>query len=189
MAPFHDLVSAFAQDVDDEALCVLFRRRSTTAGVRRIPVGRLLLALYGADTPANHCASDAICTGLQLTNFWQDVAIDWRKGRVYMPLEDLAALRRDEAQIAAQRVDDRWRALMAFEVARARALLARRAAAGPRAAVAAAVSRSARVIAGGTRILDRIDAVGGDVFRHRPVLRAADWIAVALPCARPIRDD
>ena len=53
------------------------------------PVGRLMLALYGRGTPTNERASDAICTGLQLANFWQDVAIDWAKGRVYVPLEDL----------------------------------------------------------------------------------------------------
>ena len=89
------------------------------------PVGRLLLALYRRDDAGRTSrASDAICTGLQLTNFWQDVAIDWRKGRVYLPQEDLARFGVAEAQIADARVDERWRALLAFETARARALLA-----------------------------------------------------------------
>ena len=54
------------------------------------PIGRLLLHLYDAVTPANLAHSDAICTALQLVNFWQDIAIDWRKERVYLPQEDLA---------------------------------------------------------------------------------------------------
>ncbi len=64
------------------------------------PIGRLLLALYRrTDAPAI-AWSDAICTGLQLTNFWQDVALDWDKGRVYLPREDLLRFGVNEAQIA-----------------------------------------------------------------------------------------
>ena len=80
----------FAQDVDVDALSrrspssVDYCRRSAN------PVGRLLLALYDADDAQSRVESDAICTALQLANFWQDVAVDWRKGRVYIPLEDLA---------------------------------------------------------------------------------------------------
>ena len=67
--------------------------------------------------------ADAICTGLQLTNFWQDIAVDWAKGRVYLPADDMARFGVDERQIAAGLRDERWRRLMAFEVARARAML------------------------------------------------------------------
>ncbi len=58
------------------------------------PVGRLLLALFRKDDPANLRDSDAICSSLQLINHWQDIAVDWGKGRVYLPQEDLGALRR-----------------------------------------------------------------------------------------------
>ncbi len=61
------------------------RRSSTIARRSANPIGRLLLHLYDAATPANLAHSDAICTALQLVNFWQDIAIDWRKGRVYLP--------------------------------------------------------------------------------------------------------
>ena len=185
MAPFHDLVSAFAQDVTVDRYAsysdVLdYCRRSAN------PVGRLLLALYGADTQTNRCASDAVCTGLQMTNFWQDIALDWRKGRVYIPREDLDRFGVTTPQIAAQRVDDRWRALIAFEVARTRALLH-----SGRPLVRALPWRAglelSAVIAGGTRILDRIAAVGGDVFAHRPVLRTWDWCAVAYHALVPSR--
>jgi squalene synthase HpnC len=185
LAPFHDLVSAFRQDVtvgryatyDDLAD---YCRRSAN------PVGRILLALYGADSPANVRASDAVCTGLQLTNFWQDVAIDWRKDRVYVPAEDMARFGVAEAQIAAQRADDRWRALAAFETARARALLV---AGRPlaRALPWRLGLEVSAVIEGGLRILARIDAVDGDVFARRPVLRTRDWCAVAYHALVPSR--
>jgi squalene synthase HpnC len=185
MAPLHDLVSAFTQDVTVEryesyADVLDYCRRSAN------PVGRLLLALYRADTPANLRASDAICTGLQLTNFWQDIAFDWQKGRVYLPREDLDRFGVTTAQIAEQRIDDRWRALIAFEVARTRALLQ-----SGRPLVRALPWRLglelSAVIAGGTRILDRIAAVGGDVFAHRPTLRTWDWCTVAYRALVPSR--
>ncbi|MFO1324785.1 MAG: squalene synthase HpnC [Burkholderiales bacterium] len=173
----HDLVSAFRQDVTvgryaNYADLLDYCRRSAN------PVGRLLLALYRAESPANGIASDAVCTGLQLTNFWQDVAIDWRKDRVYLPQEDLDRYGVTTDHIAHSRADGRWRALMAFECARARSLLD-----AGRPLVRALPRRLglelAAVISGGLRILARIDDVGGDVFARRPVLRKRDWFAVA----------
>jgi squalene synthase HpnC len=183
--PFHDLVSAFRQDVTvpryanfDEVLD--YCRRSAN------PVGRLLLALYRAQSPANLAASDAVCTGLQLTNFWQDIAIDWQKNRVYLPQDDLRRFAVSEAQIAEGRVNDAWRALLRFEVARARGLLE---AGRPltRALPWRLGLELSAIISGGMRILGRIDAVGGDVFAHRPALATADWFAVAWRAVFPAR--
>jgi len=177
MPPLHDLLSAFTQDVSvgrysTYADLADYCRRSAN------PVGRLLLALYRADTPANLAMSDAICTGLQLTNFWQDIGIDWAKDRVYLPQEDLDRFGVPVAQIAQARVDDRWRTLLAFETARARALLV-----SGRPLTRVLPWRLGlelkAVIAGGLRILDRIDAVQGDVFTQRPQLGARDWCVVA----------
>jgi squalene synthase HpnC len=182
----HDLLSAFAQDVAtcryaDYASLLDYCRRSAN------PIGRLLLSLYRRAEPGLLAMSDAICTGLQLTNFWQDVALDWDKGRVYLPREDLARFGVDEAQIDRQLVDDRWRALMAFEVARARALLQGGAPLAP--ALGGRIGLELRlVVQGGLRILERIDAAGGDVFRHRPALSARDWTMMGLRALRPIPD-
>jgi squalene synthase HpnC len=182
----HDLLSAFAQDVTtrryaEYASLLDYCRRSAN------PVGRLLLSLYRRDEPGLLAMSDAICTGLQLTNFWQDVAIDWDKGRVYLPQQDLARFAVDESQIARQLVDDRWRALMAFEVARARALL--RSGAPLATALGGRIGLELRlVVQGGLRILERIDAAGGDVFRHRPALSARDWTMMGLRALRPVPD-
>jgi len=182
---FHDLLSAFRQDVTTTRYPVYadvldYCRRSAN------PIGRLVLHVYGAAAGANLAHSDAICTGLQLVNFWQDIALDWRKGRVYLPQEDLAHFGVTEDDIAAGRCDERWRALLAFETARARALLVSGA---PLArALPWRLGLELRAVqAGGHRILDAIDAVGGDVFRHRPALRATDWITVAANALAPPR--
>jgi len=173
LQPFHDLLEAFSQDVVkqryasfDEVLD--YCRRSAN------PVGVLMLHLFDAAGGDNVRRSHAICTGLQLANFWQDVAVDWAKGRLYLPQDDLARFGVNEAQIAAGRVDDAWRRAMAFQVARTRALLQSGA---PLAhALPGRIGWELRlVVQGGLRILERIDRAGGDVFRHRPVLRAPDW--------------
>lgn len=185
LAPFRDLLSAFRQDVTltryaTFASLLDYCRRSAN------PVGRLLLALYGAESGPNLRASDAICTALQLVNFWQDIAADWQRGRVYLPQEDLARFGIREAQIAARDCDDAWRALLAFETARARAMLE-----SGRPLTRALPWRLsfelAGVLAGGHRILDGIDAVGGDVFRRRPRLARSDWIAIAWQALFPSR--
>ena len=185
LAPLHDLLSAFRQDVTvgryaTYADLLDYCRRSAE------PVGRLLLALYRAQAPENLRASDAVCTGLQLVNFWQDVAVDWRKDRVYLPQEDLDRFGVPIAQVAEGRADAAWRALMAFEVGRARALLE-----SGRPLTRALPWRLglelAAVIEGGLRICARIDAVGGDVFARRPVLRTRDWCAVAYHALRARR--
>ena len=107
--------------------------------------------------------------------FWQDVPIDWAKDRVYLPQEDLQRFGIDERQIADARVDDHWRALMRFEVTRARQLMLHGA---PLArAIPGRFGWELRLIVlGGLRILEKIEAVGFDVFRHRPTLNKRDWL-------------
>jgi squalene synthase HpnC len=185
LTPFHDLLSAFRQDVtvsryaDFDAVLDYCRRSAN-------PVGRLLLSLYRVQSPADLEASDAICTGLQLTNFWQDIAIDWQKNRVYLPQDDLRRFGVTEPQIAEGRVDAAWRSLLAFEVARARGLLE-----SGRPLTRALPWRLglelSAIISGGLRILERIDAVDGDIFTRRPVLTSRDWLAVAWRAVVPAK--
>jgi squalene synthase HpnC len=177
LRPFHDLLSAFRQDVIkpryasfDEVLDYCTRSAN--------PIGRLLLHLYHIQDAENLRHADAICTGLQLTNFWQDIALDWRKGRVYLPGEDLDRFGVSEAQIAESRCDLRWSQLLEFEVARARALLE----AGRPLTRALPLRLGLElkfILAGGLRILSAIDAVRGDIFRRRPQLRRRDWVAMS----------
>src|SRR2546423_6125857 len=117
-----DLLDAFRQDVHqtryaDFDQLVDYCRRSAN------PIGRLLLQLYGRARAPHLEHSDAICTALQLINHWQDVTLDWQRGRVYLPQTDLARHEVTEAHIAHANADARWRALMRFEVERARSML------------------------------------------------------------------
>jgi squalene synthase HpnC len=175
---FHDLLSAFAQDVMQaryatyEAVLDYCQRSAN-------PVGRLLLALYGA-AERDHCVwSDAICSSLQLINFLQDIAIDYGKGRVYLPQDELCHFRVSERQIARGEAGGSWKAFMAFQIERARALLYSGAPLGR--VLKGRVGLELRmIIAGGARILEKIESVGGDVFNRRPVLRPFDWPLMLL---------
>jgi squalene synthase HpnC len=176
------LLSAFRQDVTvqryaDEPALLDYCTRSAN------PVGRLLLHLVGRTEAPLPGWSDAICTGLQLVNFWQDVALDWRKQRVYLPQSVLRSHGLDEDAIELGRADAAWQRLMRERTADARARL--HAGAALPAAVGGRMGIELRlVIQGGLRILERIDAVGGDVFRRRPRLRSADWATMLFRALR-----
>ncbi|MCC2974442.1 squalene synthase HpnC [Massilia sp. IC2-476] len=176
VAPMHDLLSAFRQDVGttryaDYTALLDYCRRSAN------PVGRLMLELYDAVDERNLRDSDAICTSLQLINFWQDVAIDLAKGRIYLPLEDLERHAVSEAELKAGPATPAWRALMRFEVDRARALMLSGAPLARR--LPGRVGWELRMmVQGGLRILEAIEKVDYDVFRRRPTLAPADWVVV-----------
>lgn len=174
---FRDLLDAFQQDVGktryaDFAELLDYCRRSAN------PVGRLLLVLYRADTAENLTLSDRICTSLQLINFWQDVAIDWQKNRIYLPQTDLATFGVSEAHLRSGLVDGAWSQLMAFQVDRARAMM--------RAGAPLALRLPGRmgwelrlVVQGGLRILEKIEAARFDVFSRRPSLGKSDALRMA----------
>ena len=170
---FRDLLDAFAQDVvkkryADFADLMHYCHRSAD------PVGRLLLHLFGAATETNLRLSDSICTSLQLINFWQDVAIDWRKNRIYLPQDEMQGHGVSERQIAAGDTSGQWKALMRFQVGRARAMMLAGASLGP--ALPGRIGLEIRtIVQGGLRILEKIDKIDGDVYHHRPVLKMWDW--------------
>ena len=178
---FHDLLSAFAQDVVKKRYANLtevldYCRRSAN------PVGRLLLVLYGAATPQNNAWSDHICSALQIINFLQDIAPDYDSGRIYLPQDELARYEIAEARIAAHDAGGEWREFMASQVERARRMLFDGAALGR--VLEGRIGLELRmIIAGGDRILTKIRHARYDVFRRRPVLRSPDW---ALMFARAI---
>lgn len=177
LAPFYDLVQACDQDIDtrryaDRSVLLDYCRHSAN------PIGHLMLHLVGGATPANLVDSDAICTGLQLVSFWQDVATDWKKDRVYLPLAELQRFNVTGAQIANGVVDNAWRALMAYEISLVRAMLVSGAPLALRIPGRLGLALCGAVH-GGLRILERIEMAGYDVFRERPVLSSFDWCVVA----------
>jgi squalene synthase HpnC len=173
LQPLRDLLSAFRQDVvttryADVAGLLDYCRRSAN------PVGRLMLGLYGKVDDTNLRESDAICSALQLINFWQDVGIDIGKGRIYLPQEDLARFQVGEEEIAQALAGPAWRALMHFEVERARALMLEGAPLAAR--LPGRIGWELRlVVQGGLRILEAIERADYDVFRRRPRLGRLDW--------------
>ena len=176
LAPFRDLLSAFRQDVVTARYqgfdgLLDYCRRSAN------PVGTLMLHLYDAATPKNLRDSDAICSALQLINFWQDVAVDWKKQRIYLPLDDLDRFGVSEQDIASANAGTAWQALLQFEINRARTMMLSGAPLARR--LQGRIGWELRmVVQGGLRILERLEQAEGDVFTRRPKLGKRDWLLV-----------
>jgi squalene synthase HpnC len=173
LAPFYDLLDAFSQDVTKRryatfAEVMAYCRRSAD------PIGRLMLSLYGESGEESFAWSDSICSALQLTNFWQDVEIDFLKNRVYLPQDEMRRFGVTEAQIAARDASGGWWSLMRFQIERARSLLLAGAPLASRLPGRIGLEIRA-VVQGGLRILEKLERTRADVFRHRPVLGALDW--------------
>ena len=178
--PLHDLLDAFEQDVrhtaedrryTDQAELLDYCRRSAD------PVGRLLLHLYGVQEERLLRQSDAICSALQLINFWQDLSQDLARGRHYLPLAALAQHGVDESMLLASALspqqDDAARALLRELTAQARALMRSGAPLATR--LPGRIGWELRlVVQGGLRILDRIEQLQHRTWRHRPKLGPAD---------------
>jgi squalene synthase HpnC len=175
---FRDLLSAFAQDVTTKRYATFddvmdYCRRSAD------PIGRLLLHLYREHDERRASLSDRICSSLQLINFLQDVAIDFAKGRIYLPQDEMRRFGVDEGQIARGEAGEAWRALMSFQIERAHRLMQ---AGMPLAGLLRGrIGLELRMIVlGGERILQKLRDCGGDVFRRRPVLERRDWVGMFL---------
>lgn len=181
VALLHDLISAFEQDVRVSSY-ETFPDVLDYCRLSANPVGRLVLQLFGHTGPALLEQSDAICTALQLTNFWQDVAVDRDKGRCYIPQEDMRGFACDEAVLRDGRVTPAFAALMRFEMERTRGLF-RRGSRLPKQVGGRLGFELRLVILGGMRVLDKIERAGCDVFNRRPELRASDWGRLVLRAA------
>ena len=174
--PFDDLLSAFMQDTEQTryrnfADLVDYARRSAN------PVGRIILHLNGTNDPRAIAQSDGICTALQLVNFWQDIAADWQKGRIYLPQDDMEKYGVAEADIARGEMTPQMRRLIAAECERAKNILYAGAPLGK--TLKGRLGMEVRMIVlGGARILEKIAQNGYDVFRKRPVLEWRDWLLI-----------
>jgi squalene synthase HpnC len=175
--PFADLLTAFRQDQTvgryatfDDVLG--YCRNSAN------PVGCLVLYLCGYRDAQRQKLSDYTCTALQLANFWQDVRVDYGKGRIYLPLEDFANFGVSDADLAQQQATPRFLAMMKFEVGRAREWF------NLGLPLTKQVDRRLALdlelfSRGGLAILDAIERQGYDVLRSRPAIskRRKLWLA------------
>ena len=177
-----DLLSAFRQDVTVTrygtwADVLDYCRRSAN------PVGRLVLRITGYDDPALDTSSDALCTALQLTNFLQDLAIDWRRGRLYVPREIWEPAHAQAIDLDAGRLTPEWRTALDDVASRTRALFVagRDVCDGVRGRLRLELRGT---WLGGMRILDALGAAHYDVFKSRPTLGAGDAAVIAWKVLR-----
>jgi squalene synthase HpnC len=176
------LLDAFTQDVTvtryaDRAALLDYCRRSAN------PVGRLLLHLYGVAGSDALARSDAICTALQLANFWQDLGRDTARGRLYVPEADCRRHGADPAALRAGRDGEAARAVVRELVAWSRDLM------GFGAPLVQAIAGRAGwelrlVVQGGLRILERIDRLDGATLLQRPTIGARDAATIAWRALR-----
>jgi squalene synthase HpnC len=182
VALFDDLLSAFRQDTtttryDSWADVLDYCRRSAN------PVGRLVLRIAGRASDDLDRSSDALCTALQLTNFWQDFGRDWRDGRLYVPREVVDSCGADERDLASGRLTEAWATALGHCIDRTRALFT------DGRAVCDGVRGRLRyelrlTWLGGRRVLDRVASRRLELLHDRPTLGALDLPSLAWQAVR-----
>ncbi len=182
LQPFYDLLSAFRQDVTktryaDSSEIMDYCRRSAN------PVGRLLLHLFQADSTANRALSDAICTGLQLVNFLQDIEQDYARGRIYICHESMQRFGVSAEHIRTRRADSAWRSMIESEIMRADSLLRE---GGPLAtALPGRIGIELRfIVAGGLIVLDKLRRRNRSGFAGGTRFASHDWLKALWLAAR-----
>jgi len=179
---FKDLIVAFRSDVRFKGFDTLddllgYSRYSAN------PVGRLVLYLFGHRDAERQHLSDLVCSGLQLANFWQDVAVDLEKGRIYLPRRDMEKFGVSAAELEAHTASQNFIELMRHEVAIARAILIEGGELYRQ--VDKRLRRDILMFAGGgLAILRAIEGVGYDVFRSRPELTKFDYLKLGWNALR-----
>ncbi len=178
--PFLDLIQANRQD----QVVTRYPVFADLVGYCRLsanPVGRIVLHVFGAFSPARAELSDRVCTALQLAEHWQDVGEDYLAGRIYLPGEDMARYGCAEADLAAPRASAELRALIAFETQRARRILDTGA---PLVGTLRGFARAAVAgyVAGGRAALAAIAAADHDVLRATARPRGQRTAAELLRC-------
>jgi hydroxysqualene synthase len=180
--PLHDLLDAFEQDVrnppyPDRVALLDYCHRSAS------PIGRLLLHLYGIDDALALRQSDAVCTALQLINFWQDLSVDGPRGRCYVPESDLQAHQVSSAELAAATDSPSARQLVQTLCEWAQGLMLSGAPLALR--VPGRAGWELRlVVQGGLRILEKIRLMHHATLSRRPTLSATDLPVLLWRAAR-----
>ncbi|HRE10277.1 MAG TPA: squalene synthase HpnC [Ignavibacteria bacterium] len=181
--PLEDLLSAFKQDVVksryntfDEVLDYCTRSAN--------PVGRLVLMIFGCHDDEFFKYSDKICTALQLTNFWQDVEVDLRKDRIYLPEEDIKQFGYSYRQLEMKQDNENFRVLMKYEAERTQAIFDE----GKKLIEMTAGNADTKKLSkelkltwlGGTTILAKIKEIDYNVLNQRPTISGFDKLRIFL---------
>lgn len=173
---FYDLISAFQQDVTKTRYSSFtelqdYCKRSAN------PVGRLILELFNIRDEKAFAHSDSICTALQLTNFYQDIEIDYKKGRIYIPQSEMQLFGVEEQNIAEGILDEKYKALIHYQIMRTRDLF--------KDGYNLIPFLSGRLkyeilwtLKGGESILTKIKNADFDVFTKRPINSKKDILKI-----------
>lgn len=176
--PFRDLISAFRQD-QTKTRYQTFKELIDYCSRSANPVGRLVLACFDAATEKNIYYSDLTCSGLQLTNFWADVAIDLDKDRIYIPAEDMRRFGVSTSQLLQRKMNDQLRNLLAFEVERTRNWLENGRNLLGKPGLFASFSIDI-FNSGGLAVLDKLEQKKYTVFQQRWTIGKLDRIKIIL---------
>jgi squalene synthase HpnC len=178
ITPFADLIRANRQD-QAVSRYQTFDSLMAYCALSANPVGRIVLYVFGAFTPDRAELSDKVCSALQIIEHCQDVAEDYRNGRIYLPMEDMTAHGCTEDDLAGQRAGPALRSVVAFEAARARELLD---AGAPLIGQLRGAARGAVAgyVAGGRAALAALAAAGHDVLAGPPKPRRSRTAAELL---------
>ncbi len=177
-----DLLTAFEQDVV-KSRYANFEEVLAYCKNSANPVGRLVLLLFNYRQEELHRLSDFICTGLQLANFWQDVAIDLEKDRIYLPADDQQRYGVDEKTLQSGCMTDPLREMMAFQVERTREIFEQGRSLPTRVGKDLAFELKL-VWLGGMRILEKLEKAGYDFYQHRPVISLGDKLLLLWRATR-----
>lgn len=175
-----DLLTAFKMDVQKKRYHS-FKEVTHYCGYSANPVGRLVLHLFGHYEPRELEWSDDICTALQLANFWQDVAIDLEKDRIYLPQDEMQSFGVSEDDLSDHVFDNHFKDLMEFQVERTRQIFLKGKDLGNVLAGRLGVEIRLTWLAG-MSVLKQLAAVEYDVFLKRPKLEKMDFVRL-LPIA------
>ena len=176
--PFLDLLGAFRLDARDATFATWDDLLAYCRGSAN-PIGRLVLALYGIEDPETSRASDAVCTALQLTNFWQDLGPDLARGRLFLPLEDLARFDLKPEALTRPASRTNLTRLLTHECRATRDLF-ERGVPVTRFTPALLSIHLRATIAGGRAILRRVERLGWRVLQERPTLNGPAKVGIAL---------
>lgn len=175
---FDDLISAFLQDLEKNryenlAELLAYCRKSAN------PVGRIILSLYGYQDEQLFQYSDHICSALQLTNFWQDIQIDLKKDRIYIPQDFLQQYGLNECVLFKKPYDDKIKAVLKSLTQVTRKLFLQ--------GIPLLTHLHGRLkwelkftVLGGLAILKKIEEIDYNVLESRPVLEKSDWLKISL---------
>lgn len=176
--PFRNLLKAFRQD-QFMTRYPTFHELLGYCENSANPVGHLVLYLSGYRDAQRQQLSDYTCTALQLTNFWQDIAIDLKKDRIYLPLEDLERFGYSQEDLYSHTFNEAFRELLKFEVDRTRELFDKGFPLCEK--LDGSVRRDIELFTrGGLEMLNQIESVGYDIFNRRPALSKSKKIQLML---------